>query len=88
MANVFEFAPAQTTRLRRSVHVLALNGLDARLLVDGQDHHALGRLPIKRTDVVDLFAELRIRAMQPLPHTMGTNIARLQNAVQLWPSAC
>ncbi len=53
------------------------------LLVDRQHDRSLGRLTVQRADRVDLLAELRIGAVQPLPNTVRSQVAGLQDALQV-----
>ena len=83
VAEVLELAPACAPGARRAVRVLALDGLDAGLLVDAQHHRVLGRGAVQLADRVDLLAKLRLRAVQPLPHAVRAHIAGLQDALQV-----
>ena len=53
------------------------------LLIDRKYDRALGCLAIQRADRVDLLAELRVRAVQPLPNAVRAHVARLQDALQV-----
>ena len=83
VADVLELAAPCTTRSRRAIRVLALDGLDPGLLVDRQHDRALGGSAIQRADLIDLLPELRVGAMQPLPNTVRPQVARLQDALQM-----
>ena len=83
VADVFEFVAAQSPGLRVAIRMLALDGLDAGLLIDAQHHAALGRAPVQRANRVDLLAELRVGRMQPLPNAVRPHVASLQNALQV-----
>jgi len=54
--------------------VLALDGLDAGLLVDAQYHRARRRFAIQLADGIDLLAKLRIGAVQRLPHAVRASV--------------
>jgi hypothetical protein len=83
VADVLEFTTPCSTRSRCAIRMLAFDGLNPGLLVDRQHDRTLRRLTIQRTDLVDLLSELRVGTVQPLPNTVRTQIARLQDALQM-----
>ena len=63
MADVFEFTTTQPARRRRASRMLALNGLNSRLLINAEHHCVSGRLAVQLADHIDLFAKGRIRTV-------------------------
>jgi len=76
-------SPTRSTGLGLAVRVFALDGLDSGLLVNGQHDRPLGCPAVQGADLVDLLAELRVGAVQPLSHAVRAQVARLQNALQV-----
>lgn len=63
--------------------MLALDGLDSRLLIHRQHDRVPGRLSVQRANLIDLVPELRVGAVQPLPNTVRAHVASLQDPLQM-----
>ena len=83
VTDIFKFPAAQPSGCRGTPWMLALDGLDAGLLVNTQYHRILRRLAVQLADHIDLLAKRRIRTMQPLLHPMRANVASLQDALHM-----
>jgi hypothetical protein len=81
--NVLEFPSPKSAGLRRTVEMLSFDRLNAGLFVDRQNHGTFRHLMIQRTDRIHFFAKRGVGAVQPLANAMGSDVARLENAMQV-----
>ncbi|SAL88589.1 hypothetical protein AWB67_07624 [Caballeronia terrestris] len=63
VTNIFKLTTAQPSGRGRASRVLALNGLNASLLVDTEHHRVSGGLAVQFANPVDLLAKGRVRTV-------------------------
>lgn len=61
--------------------MFALDGLNARLLVDTEHHRTSVRLAVQLADHVDLLAKLRVGTVQSLAYAVRAHVAGVQDAL-------